>query len=74
MSGRALVSVEHPHGEDAEFGEPWDAPEALVLTCTEHGELTDWESLTRRAHLQWLAKEHANSHHDGDVDAAGWSR
>lgn len=60
--------------EDAEFGEPVEIPEAIWLTCTECGELTDYESLSRRQHLIWLAKTHADEHHDGDVDAEGWTR
>lgn len=79
MTGeRPLVSVKHPSVMSDTPDDPERAsvevPEALILTCSEHGELTDWCSLTARAHLQWKARKHADDEHDGDVDAAGWKR
>lgn len=73
---RPLVSVRCP--------QIWDPPrrryvtvgEAIELHCShpDCGELTDWESLSRRAHLQWQARQHSIEHHDGIVDAEGWAR
>ena len=72
---RVLVTVGHPTiawGEGQQ--DRAEVREALVLTCSEHGELTDWLSIPERHLLQRRARRHAGEHHDGDVDAEGWAR
>lgn len=76
MSERPLITIGHPTipsdaPDDPEQG-CVEVPEALVLTCSEHGELTDWASIPERAHLRYLARTHTLEVHDGDVDAKGW--
>lgn len=75
---RPLVAVKHPTiPGPTEYGESVGAeevPEALVLTCSGCGDLTDWESIAARQDLQRRAARHAAEVHDGDVDAEGWAR
>lgn len=78
---RPLVAVVHPVIPAAwREGVPTDEAttepvlEALVLTCSVCGDLTDWEDLPRRQDLQRRARRHAEEAHDGDVDAEGWAR
>lgn len=76
MSERPLVTIGHPTipsdtPDDPEQGSV-EVPEALVLTCSEHGDLTDWVSIPQRAHLRYLARAHAIEVHDEQVDAKGW--
>lgn len=82
MSDRPLVTVTHPRIPVVAVGGGYPDPddrteavlEALVLSCSEHGELTDWASLPERHQLQYLARRHADVEHDGDVDTEGWTR
>lgn len=51
-------------------------PDALVLECSEHGELTDWTDASASSAnvLRIHARDHAERHHDGLVVAEGWVR
>lgn len=75
---RALVAIRHPRVEAlVPTGEPDGRAtirEALEVTCSTCGDLTDWESIGDRPALIVLARRHAHDHHDDDVDAEGWTR
>lgn len=70
---RPVVAVCNPTVDD-DTGAPVEVREALVVTCSSCGDLTDWESLGARRALQVQARRHAHDVHDDDVQAEGWTR
>lgn len=70
---RPLVRVGAPILEDLEFGEDVKIDEALVLACSDCGDLTDWKDKGSRHLLQLAAYQHARDVHEGDVDREGWA-
>lgn len=72
----ARVAVEHPTVTVQGTDEIVEVPQLLHVTCSEHGELTDWETTSDevRQRFQIEAKAHAQLVHDGLVEAIGWAK